>query len=377
MQNENNETNANVVARIHTHSCTREWYTHAGRQTDRQATVAETWHQMSPCGVASLFFVCLSFTTLPRTPLRPPPSPSYCHRSLLFKGGEITILVQKTHNTNKPSFMPCSVASPFPSLNLLLPSLMRGALLQLLGTALQQQQLRGGISFFFLFLRVEEWSPKQRKDSQRRKWSFRLDQTLLFCPHLPCFLLPLSSSSSPPRIPFFILACLFFVYFCLVFASTRTCSLCFYYLALVGHRTEKLIMRTTWRGYTHAQTHTLTQKWRSWQNHTFLTADTHIHIHRVPDIVYMNTPHTRTHSWHLWCTLANVERRLGWITTTPNDYFMSGWEESRAQDERPETEHRVFSLPAFHSSFCVSVYLKLISQSFFFFLSKPDGITAH
>lgn len=50
-------------------------------------------------------------------------------------------------------------------------------------------------------------------------------------------------------------------------------------------------------------------------------------IYRVPNTVYTNThyTHTPTPFWLIWCTLANVERRLGWITTTSNDYFMSGW----------------------------------------------------
>lgn len=39
--------------------------------------------------------------------------------------------------------------------------------------------------------------------------------------------------------------------------------------------------------------------------------------------------YTWTRGWRLWCTLANVGRRLGWFTSSPNDYFMSGWEEEQ------------------------------------------------
>lgn len=124
------------------------------------------------------------------------------------------------------------------------------------------------------------------------------------------------------------------MYFCLVFSSPLTCSLIFYYLAPVDRRTGNLVMRTIWRRNTHTHTR------YSWKNHTLPNADACRPPYTGFQILYTWThdTHTHKHSWRFWCTLANVERRMSWITTTPNDYFMSGWEEEQG---RREARYRV------------------------------------
>ena len=81
------------------------------------------------------------------------------------------------------------------------------------------------------------------------------------------------------------------------------------------------------------------------------------------DSVYMNCIHT--HSWCFWCTLANVERRLGWITTKPNDYLrmrgraerkMRGQELSRDGFSRTDSPYFLYIL-------LVSCHNQWISQS--------------
>lgn len=53
---------------------------------------------------------------------------------------------------------------------------------------------------------------------------------------------------------------------------------------------------------------------------------THTHTHLHPGLMPW---YTWARCWRLWSTLANVEGRLGWSTSSPNDYFMSGWEEEQ------------------------------------------------
>lgn len=147
------------------------------------------------------------------------------------------------------------------------------------------------------------------------------------------------------------------MYFCLVFSSPR--SLCFYYLAPVDHGTENLVMQLS-----DADTHT----------QVLVLPDPHILVnpeacrptHTGFHILHTWTHHIHIHGhvWHFWCTLANVERWLGWITTAPNDYFMSGWEEEQrgGQEDRNRIQGWIqqiwrYLLPLFFVLLCLSILI--------------------
>lgn len=63
-----------------------------------------------------------------------------------------------------------------------------------------------------------------------------------------------------------------------------------------------------------------------WQQETHKHIHAHAHAHMYSRAWAW---YTWTRGWRLWCTLANVGGRLGWFTSSPNDYFMSGWEEEQ------------------------------------------------
>lgn len=240
---------------------------------DREATVTETWHQMSPCDVF-LSFVSVSFSFSAKH--SPPLSPSLCQRSLCFKWGNYLIHTQDTQY-QQTIFHALQHCFPLLFSKPPLPSIMRGALQRLLGTALQQQ-LRWGMKAFFMSGGAITWTVEGHSEE---KVAFRVSElnklyfSVLFFPVFPSS--TFFSSFSPHL--FYLFLPVLVSSSCTSFLSTLTCSLGFYYLALVDHRTENLVMQTAWRRHTHIYT-----KGGSADGTTYFRMLTHIHIHRVLDI---------------------------------------------------------------------------------------------
>lgn len=220
----------------------------------------------------SLSSLCLSLFSFSAT--HSPPSPSLCHRSLCFKGGKSPYsYTRHTIPTNHHSCPTAWLSPPLPQTSAPFDNERSSAAWHCSPTAAE----RKNEGFFY------EWM----RDDLNRGRTFRGGSGISGMSS--SFLLPLSSPSFISHL-FFILAFLFFVYFRLVFPSTLTCSLCFYYLALVDHRTENLAMRTAWCGHTHTHTHpTEPHISECWHTHIYTgfqilyTWTHHIHIH-TPDI---------------------------------------------------------------------------------------------
>ena len=130
---------------VHTHTHIHR-HTHF-KNTDTEAAVTATWHQMSPCDVfLSFVSVSIPFSAVPPPPTTPIPlSLSLCAASSCFERGNYLIHTQDTQCQQTTSYALQRYFS-LPILEPPLASIMRRALLMLLQLGTDHwQQLRGGV----------------------------------------------------------------------------------------------------------------------------------------------------------------------------------------------------------------------------------------
>ena len=168
-----------------THTC-RHTHTHTHTHThnpDTEATVAETWHQMSPCDV-SLSFVSASL------PFSPPPISRALSQEFLFQRGKLPYsYTRHTIPTNHQS-CPTALLFPSPSPSPRSPAVMRKAPPLLFGAARQREEESRFVLCFFFFLFMSEGEITSTKEGHsEERLVFRVSELNKLYFSSLCFLL--------------------------------------------------------------------------------------------------------------------------------------------------------------------------------------------